>query len=111
MFVIIDPCFHLFAATCEKVSGTYEKNAEWYTWSNYANIGQYQTTPTYDEKYYLFDIIHQPPANTSEDPAATAVHPDMASPTRPQPLLLMKTDVLPTAMGAACAGHGLPGNR
>ena len=52
-----------------------------------------------------------PPANTFGEPAATEVHPDIASPTLPVPTLLVLTVVDPVAIGAACGGHGTPGNR
>jgi len=45
------------------------------------------------------------------DPAATDVHPVISSPTRPAPWPLMNTVVDPIAIGAACDGHGLPGNK
>ena len=51
------------------------------------------------------------PANTSGEPCATEVQPVTASPTLPQPRPFIMTVVLPTVIGAACAGHGLPGNR
>jgi hypothetical protein len=39
------------------------------------------------------------------------VHPDKASPILPHPKLFTNTLPLPDAIGAACAGHGLPGNK
>jgi hypothetical protein len=56
---------------------------------------------------YLF----YPPANTLEEPAATEVHPAIASPILPAPLELTKTVVDPTAIGAAWAGQGTPGSK
>ena len=51
------------------------------------------------------------PANTSADPEATAVHPDIPSPTLPMPLKFTNTVELPVVIAAACAGQGLPGRR
>jgi hypothetical protein len=41
------------------------------------------------------------PANTFGEPAATDVHPLIASPILPIPLPLTNTEVLPTAIGEA----------
>jgi hypothetical protein len=49
--------------------------------------------------YYLY--CNYPPANTLLDPAATEVHPDMPSPTLPQPLPLTLTVDDPEAIPAA----------
>jgi hypothetical protein len=62
-------------------------------------------------KIILFASVDYPPAKTFGEPAATLVHPVRASPTRPQPKLLTNTEPLPTAIGAACAGQGLPGSK
>ena len=51
------------------------------------------------------------PANTFGEPAATEVHPAIASPTLPVPTLLVLTVADPVAIGAECGGHGTPGNR
>ena len=51
------------------------------------------------------------PANTLGEPAATEVHPAIASPTLPVPTLLVLTVTDPVAIGAECGGHGTPGNR
>jgi hypothetical protein len=59
---------------------------------------------------FLF-IRFYPPAKTFDDPAATDVQPDIASPILPQPLLLIKTVVEPTAMGLAWGGHIGAGRR
>jgi len=45
--------------------------------------------------------IVYPPANTLDDPVATLVQPDIASPILPHPLLLIKTVDDPDAIGAA----------
>jgi hypothetical protein len=45
--------------------------------------------------FYLFY-----PAKTFEDPSATEVHPEIASPTRPTPLPFIKTLDEPEAIGA-----------
>jgi hypothetical protein len=58
----------------------------------------------------IFYLSH-PPAKTLEEPAATDVHPDKESPTLPAPFPLTFTVEEPDAIGAACAGHGEPGNR
>jgi hypothetical protein len=49
---------------------------------------------------FLFIKFH-PPANTFDDPAATDVQPDIASPILPHPKPLIKTEPEPTAIGAA----------
>jgi len=51
------------------------------------------------------------PAKTFEEPAATEVHPAIASPTLPVPTLLVNTVVDPTAIGAECDGHGTGGSK
>jgi len=61
--------------------------------------------------HYLIRKIFHPPAKTFELPAATDVHPDSASPIRPHPRLFTNTLLLPEAIGAECAGQGLPGNK
>jgi hypothetical protein len=55
-------------------------------------------------------IVAQP-AKVLAEPAATAVQPEIASPTRPMPLPLTNTVVLPTVIDAECPGHGEPGSR
>jgi hypothetical protein len=50
-----------------------------------------------------------PPAKTFEEPAATAVQPEIASPTLPAPLPFINTEELPVDIGAVWAGHGDPG--
>jgi hypothetical protein len=62
-------------------------------------------------KIILFASEDYPPAKTFGDPTATLVHPVRASPTLPQPKLLTNTEPLPTVIGAACAGQGLPGSK
>jgi hypothetical protein len=44
--------------------------------------------------------IYYPPAKTLDEPVATLVQPEIASPILPHPLLLTKTVVEPTAIGA-----------
>ena len=51
------------------------------------------------------------PANTLGDPAATEVHPAIASPTLPVPTLLVLTVADPEAIGAECDGHGTGGSK
>lgn len=48
---------------------------------------------------------------TSVLPEATRVQPARESPTRAAGLPLIKTDVLPRAMGAVCGGQNLPPGR
>mgnify|MGYP003627332561 FL=1 len=46
-----------------------------------------------------------------DEPVATDVQPDIASPILPQPFPFIKTVVEPVAIGAACDGQGEPGKR
>jgi len=72
------------------------------------------TAMTWAITFFTYIFVHTniyPPANVSDDPAATDVQPVTPSPIRPHPFPLINTVVDPVVIGAACDGQGVPGNK